>query len=237
MHFQLQATKRVGKGFKARVAGSLPAVVYGAGGATESINVSPSEFLKLYRSAGEASLIDLQLDGKAAGKVLIHEIQLDPVKDVITHVDLRRIDMNKELTATVEIKFVGEAPVIKEQGGTLVMTVQRVEVKCLPKDLVSNISVDLSTLKNFETVVKVKDLPVPAGVTITKPSGDELVVKATRALTEDEIKAMETANASLDVSKIESAKPEAPSEEGEAAKDGAAPAAAKDEKAKTEEKK
>lgn len=209
MNYTLTATKRVTKGQKVRwQTGELPAVVYGAGKETESLSLKPGEFLKLFRSAGEASLIDLQLDGQDTGKVLVQDVQHDPVKGDIIHVDLRRIDMHKPMTATVELKFTGEAPVIKEQGGTLVMTVHTVEVKCLPKDLISHIDVDLTLLKNFDVVVKIKDLAVPAGIEITKPHAEDLVVKATRALTEDEIKALEEKNAQLDVSKIESAKPE-----------------------------
>jgi hypothetical protein len=91
---------------------------------------------------------------------------------------------------------------------------------------------------SYEVVIKVKDLKLPAGVTITSPSGDDLVTKATRALTEDEIKAMEAASTSaVDLAKIEVAgkKKEDEAAEGEAPADGKA--APKAEEKKEEKKK
>jgi large subunit ribosomal protein L25 len=174
------------------------------GGAATSITLNQDEFVRLYKQAGEASLIDLSLDGKDEGKVLIHDIAYDPVSDEIIHVDLRRIDMNKTMTATVELRFVGEAPVIKEQGGTLMHNISEVEVKCLPKDLISHIDVDVSVLKTFDDLIKVKDLTVPGSVTITNPNAEDLVAKATPAMSEEEMKAMEEASKSaVDLSKIE----------------------------------
>lgn len=225
MSFTLTATTRQIKGQKVRYEGRLPGVVYGAGQNSESVSMKLPEFLKLFKAAGEASLIDLSLNGKDAGKVLVQEVQYDPVSDAIIHVDLRRIDMNKVLTATVGLRFTGEVPVIKEQGGTLVTTVQQVQVKCLPKDLVSHINVDLTPLVNYETVIKIKDLKLPTGITITNPHAEDLVVKAARALTEEEIKKMEEEAAAADVSKIESSGKKKEEEEVAKVADGVAKAA------------
>lgn len=235
MKFKLSANSRTEKGEKVRTKTVLPAVVYGMGGPATSVTINYDEFAKLYAEAGEASLIDLLLGDKAEGKVLIQDIAYDPVSDRIVHVDLRRIDMNKEMTATVELRFIGESPVIKAQGGTLMRNLESVEVECLPKDLVSHIDVDLTVLKTFDDVIKIKDLVIPAGITITSPHAEDLIAKATAALTEDEIKAMETAAVPVDLGKIEVAGKKK-EEEGE---EGAAEGAAKPEVAekKEEEKK
>ena len=203
MPFKLSANERAAKGAEVRTKTIIPAVVYGMGEKTTSVTLNYDEFTKLYHEAGEASLVDLFLNDKDGGKVLIHDIQYDPVSDRVIHVDLRRIDMNKVMTATVELRFVGESPVIKEHGGTLMHNIGSVEVKCLPKDLVSHIDVDLSVLKNFDIVIKVKDLPIPASITVTSPNAEDLVVKATPALTEEEIKAMEESAKPADLSTIE----------------------------------
>lgn len=216
MSYLLNAVARKSKGELVRAAGQLPAVIYGAGSDTLSLALVPQEFLKLYKEAGDSSLIDLVLDGKNVGKVLVQEVQSDPVSNRIIHVDLRRIDMNKEMTAPVTLHFIGEAPVVKASGGTLVTNLNTVEVRCLPKDLVSHIDVDVSVLASFEDVIKVKDLKLSAGITIVSPHGDDLVAKAARALTEDEIKAMEAAATEpADLSKIEVAGKKK-EEEGEA---------------------
>lgn len=230
MTFTLNAAARKEKGEKIRWSGQLPAVVYGAAGTTESLSLNPQEFLKLFKEAGESSLIDLVVDSKNVGKVLVQEIQTDPVSNRIIHVDLRRIDMNKEMTAPVVLKFVGEAPVVKASGGTLVTTINSVEVKCLPKDLVANIEVDISGLTSYETVIKIKDLKLPAGIKIVSPHAEDLVAKASRALTEDEIKAMEEAGKeAVDLSKIESAGKKK-EEEGAEGEEGTATAPKAEEK-------
>lgn len=223
MSFTLSASARTEKGAKIRNKTVIPAVVYGAGSDTGSLALDYKQFAKLYKEAGEASLIDLSIDGKNQGKVLIHDIQYDPVTDLIMHVDLRRIDMNKPMTAMVKLYFIGESPVIKEQGGTVVRHLEEVQVRCLPKDLISRIDVDLSALKTFEDVVRIKDLPVSQGVEIVGQSAEASVVKALPALTEEEIKAMEEAAKPADLATIEVAgkKPEEEGEEGAAGEEGA----------------
>lgn len=218
MAYLLQAVTRTIKGEKSREEGKLPAVAYGAGTETISLDLNYADFLKLYKQAGDSSLIDLEIDGKNVGKVLVHEVQYNPVKDTPTHVDFRRIDMNKVMQAPVALQFVGEAPAVKEMGGTLVHNLSQVTVECLPKDLVSSLEVTLSALKTFDDLIKVKDIVLPAGVTIVTPAADALVAKVLPALTEEEIKAMEEAGKNMDVSKIESAKKK---EETETATEGA----------------
>lgn len=236
MPFKLSANERTAKGAKMRTKTLIPGVVYGMGAPAASVALNYDEFAKLYAEAGEASLIDLLLGDKADGKVLIQDIAYDPVSDRIIHVDLRRIDMNKAMTATVELRFAGESPVIKEQGGTLMRNIVAVEVKCLPKDLVSHIDVDLAVLKTFDDVIKIKNLNVPAGITITNPHAEDLIAKATAALTEDEIKAMEQTAAPVDLSKIETAGKKKEEEAAEPEPQGGS-VQGKAEPAKKEEKK
>jgi hypothetical protein len=98
----------------------------------------------------------------------------------------------------------------------LVTALQSVEVECLPKDLISHIDVDLSVLTTFDVAIKIKDLPVSSGVVITEPAAEVLVVKASPALTEEEIKAMEEASTQpVDLNQIEVAGKKKEAEEGE----------------------
>jgi len=238
---KLSALTREKKGEDIREEGLLPAVVYGAGEKSRSISLPQSEFVKIFRQAGEATLIDLEIDGKNAGKVLIHDFQNDPVNGRITHADLLLIDMNKVITASVEIRFVGEAPAVKGLGGTMVHNVDAVEVECLPKDLVSHLDVDLSALKTFDDVIRVSDLPLPAGLKVVEPTADTIIVKAVPSLTEEQFKAMEAeaeAAKATDLSKIESAAPKKEeAEEGEAAEGEAGAAKVAPAGEKKEEKK
>ncbi len=226
MAYTLVATKRTATGSHARTSGKIPGVVYGAGGASENLTFDYPLLTKLYKEAGESSLIDLKVGGEDMGKVLFQDIQRDPVSDHIIHVDLRRIDMKKTLRAKVELRFVGEAPVVKASGGTLITNVTEVEVECLPKDLVAHIDIDLSALTSFEEVIKIKNVVVPAGVTVISPQSEALVAKVAAPLTEAQLKALEDTTApAADLTQIKTVK-----EEKDAVK-------AKEEAVKTEEKK
>ncbi len=216
MSYLLNAVTRALKGEKVRAEGILPAVIYGAGGETVSLSLSYVDFEKMYREAGDASLIDISIDGKDAGKVLVHEVQYDPVKGQMIHVDFYRIDMSKPITANVDLKFIGEAPAVKELGGTLVHSINEIEIKCLPKDLVSHIDIDVTTLKTFDDTIKVKDLVLPTGFAVVSLHEDDVLAVVTPALTEEQIKAMEEESKTADISKIEVAGKKK-EEEGEAA--------------------
>ena len=160
---------------KLRKQGILPGVLYGPKIKSQPIEVDLKEFKKVYEGAGESSLVSLSHDGKEF-LVLIHEIQQDPISEEVTHVDFYQPILTEEVEATVPIVFEGEAPAIKELGGTLVKEIQEVEVKALPQNLPHEIKINVETLRTFEDEILIKDLKTPAGVKILKEP-DEIIVK------------------------------------------------------------
>jgi large subunit ribosomal protein L25 len=217
MSFSLVVEKRQpGQAEAIRAAEKIPAIIYGP--QTEPISVAFGYriFEKLYTQAGESSLIDCAVEGgKEPLKVLVQDVQYDPVKGKIIHVDLRQIPMDVEMHATVELEFINQPPIIKEQGGTLVKAHEEVNVKCLPKDLVGQIQVDLAVLKNYTDAIHVKDLVLPTGIIVTDDV-NMVLAKVAPPLTEDELKAMEEApQASVDQIEVEKkGKEEVVGEEG-----------------------
>lgn len=223
MPFSLTAKTRVGgKADEARTMGEIPGVVYGGDRTTTTVvSVQGTDFIRLYNEAGESTLIDFSIDGGAPVKVLVQSVQLDPIKNLPVHVDFRQINMNKPMEVDVELNFVGEAPAVKDLAGTLNKALDTVTVTCLPKDLVSEITVDLSALKTFDDAIRVKDLVVPAGITIeTDP--EQTLAKVIPPLSEEELKAMEEVVAPVDLSAIEVEKKGKTDEE--IAAEGAGPA-------------
>lgn len=220
MLFAIAAQGRAGNAEAIRAEGRVPGIMYGAGSTPASLSVSAVELEKLYRAASESTLIDLTLEGAAPVKVLLQDVQFDPVRGKITHVDFRQINMNQELEVQVEIRLIGLAPAVKELGGSLVQQVESVTVRCLPKDLINFVEVDVSSLVNFDAVINVKDLKLPAGV---EPLDDAegVVAKVAAPMSEDEMKALEEAGTPVvDLSKIEvekKGKDEEAAAEGEAA--------------------
>ncbi len=227
MTFSLMAATRseVGKRVKnVRSAGSLPAVVYGPGVTPKAIQLNPSEFQKLYRSAGMSTLVDLSVDGSTAVKVLIQEVQPNPLTMRPQHVDLRQIRMDEELTVEVPIKFQGEAPAVKGMAGTLVHPYDALTVTCLPADLPHEIMIDLSVLKTFEDVITVADLKLPAGVKVLEDASTT-VATVSAPLTDEQLKKMEeSSNSDVTAVKTEAEEKkaaEAAKKEAEAAAEAA----------------
>lgn len=153
----------------------LPAVLYGPKTKTLSLEVGYKDFEKIYQESGESSLISLEVEGKKI-PVLIHEIQRDPLTDKIIHVDFYQVPLKEKITARVPLVFEGEAPAVKELGGTLVKIIHELEVKAKPEDLPKEIKVDLSVLKTFEDAILIKDLRVSEGVEILK-NPEEIVAE------------------------------------------------------------
>lgn len=191
--FALEATGRqmTLKPKAIRASGRIPAVYYGRGKASLSLELNYQTFRKVFEKAGENTIIDLTVDGKKV-PVLVHDVQFDPVTDKIAHVDFIHVDMEKEVTTSVKVTFVGVAPAVKNLGGILDVQKHEIKIKCLPKDLIHGIEVDVSPIVDYHTSIHVKDLKVPATVKILD-NPDDTVVTATPPRAEEETKPAEAA--------------------------------------------
>lgn len=214
--------EKMGKEAQAvREQGNIPAVLYGHGIETKSLEVAEQPFLKLYRQAGESSLIDLTIKDASPLKVLIHDIQRDPVTDRVIHVDFYQVRMDEKLTAEVVLNFVGESPAVKEQSGILVKGMNTVEIRCLPKDLIHQLDIDISALKTFDDMIHVKDLKFSEGIEVLSDPGNAIAL-VTPPRSEAEISALNE-QVTEDVEKVEVSgkKKEEEPAEGEAPAAGA----------------
>ena len=158
-----------------REKGFLPAVLYGPKIKSTPLEIDAKEFEKVYLEAGESSLVSLESGGKKF-LLLIHDVEKNPVTDNPIHVDFYQPDLEKEVEAKVPLVFEGEAPAVKELGGTFVRNISEVEVKALPQKLPKEIRVKVDSLKTFEDRVLVSDLVLPEGVRILKTPA-EIVAK------------------------------------------------------------
>lgn len=218
MSFAIAGKARVGDAEAVRALGLVPGIMYGAGITPVQFSVSAVELEKLYRNVSESTLVDFTVENSAPVKVLLQDFQFDAVKGKITHVDFRQIDMTKELEVDVEINFVGAAPAVKTFGGTLVQQLDSAQVRCLPKDLISSVEVDVSVLVGLDDVISISDLKFPVGVE-PLDAPDTVIARIDAPMTEEEMKAMEEGTA-VDLSKIEVSEKKGKKEdaEGEEAK-------------------
>lgn len=173
------------KGKDLRVQNLLPAEFYGKGVKNKSLQLNYGEFRRLYRTAGRNTVIELNVDGKEKLNALVHDLQFDPISDQVIHVDFINVRMDQVIHAKIPLKFVGVAPAVKELSGILTYNLDEIDVKCLPKDLISSIEVSVESIVNFHSYVRVKDLAVPANVTVLNPP-DEVVVTAVAPKEEEE---------------------------------------------------
>jgi len=196
-----------------RKAGQVPAVVYGNQKENKSVFVDGHDFDKAFMHAGYSTIVELKVDGDAAENVLIHDIDMDPVTNQIRHIDFFRINMNKAIRTEVPLHFVGEAPAVFQQEGSLFKNIEEVEVETLPANLPSHIEVDISGLDDFSKTIHVSDLKVGEGVEILTDL-EQLICKVEPPRSEEELAALEE--------EVGDAIPEGAEEEGgEATEEGA----------------
>ncbi len=179
-----------GKMEKVGEAGFIPANIYGPGVDNQNIRIKELDFIKVFKDAGESSLINLIVDKKDPIKVVVKDTQKNPVKDNFTHIDFYQVDMSKKITAEISLKFIGEARAVKELGGILVKSIDSVEAKCLPGDLVDNIEVSLESLDDYHKHIRIGDIKLPQGIELTADAS-ETVATVVEPVKEEEIKEVE----------------------------------------------
>lgn len=173
---------------KLRAQGKVPAILYGPKVKNLNLEIDLKEFDKIYNEAGESSLISLDIGGqKEKFLVLIHDIQINALTEKPIHVDFYQPDLKKEVESTVPLVIEGEAPVIKELGGTLIKKISDIEVKALPQDLPREIKVDISNLKTFKDNIVVKDLSVSSKVKILKDPEEIIITVSAPQKVEEEL--------------------------------------------------
>jgi len=151
--FNKNAARRV------RVAGKIPAVVYGAGQDAVAVAVDPKVITKILHSdSGHNTIFDLNVEGSAVVKAMIVDWQHEPIKGALLHIDLKRIAMDKAMIVSVPIQLVGVPVGVKSQGGILEHVMREVEVECLPNDIPSHLDVDVTNLE-LHGIIHVSDLP------------------------------------------------------------------------------
>jgi large subunit ribosomal protein L25 len=150
-----------------RKSGVIPAVVYAKGRASTDIKLNALEFLRktqgvkatqLFKLATKASDLDGQL-------VLIKQVQMEPIKETVTHIDFLAITEGTKIRVDVAISLVGEPAAVKFGEADLLQLAYQLEVECLPSDIPSVIEVDVSGLESGHSL-HISDLPLPANVVV-----------------------------------------------------------------------
>lgn len=184
MELTLQAEARAdsGKGVarKLRAAGKVPGVVYGAGQAATAIAVDRRELTHaLATDAGLNVLIDLKVGGDTF-LTLARELQRDPLRGDIKHVDFVKIDRDTAIEVEVPINVIGDSIGVRE-GGAIEHHLWSVKVSCKPGNVPEHIDADITNVALHEHF-KVSQLTIPAGVEVLTDPDENVVTVATPQL-------------------------------------------------------
>lgn len=180
-----------------RKAGHIPAVFYGKREASTPITLKQTEFMKVWKEAGESSVVTLNTP-QGPKDSLIHDVEINSVTGIPTHVDFYVFEAGHKVEVSLPIEFVGVSAAVKDLGGTLVKVLHELAVEAMPKDLPHNIAVDISALANFGDQIAAKDIPLPKGVEL-KANPEEMIVTVSAPREEKE----EEAVVAPDLSSIE----------------------------------
>ncbi|MBM4356900.1 MAG: 50S ribosomal protein L25 [Deltaproteobacteria bacterium] len=188
-HVTLKATARTELGKspnrRLRSSGQIPSVAYGKGTSQPlSLAVDHDALLGVLGSPkGRNSVIYLAVEGDKSYPVMVRDFAVHPISRRLLHADFITVDENAPID--VEVPFVthgkskGEA-----DGGTVLVGVRRLPVRCLPAAIPAKITVDVTPL-GMEEGIKVKELGVPAGVEVLLPAERRIViVKAPKSVEE-----------------------------------------------------
>src|ERR1700730_5559141 len=191
------ATPRKGKlnknaARRVRVAGKIPAVVYGAGQDAVAVTVDPRAITRILHSdAGHNTIFDLNVEGSGVVKAMIVDWQNEPIKGKLLRIDLKRIAMDKMMRVSVPIQLVGIPTGVKNQGGILEHVMREVEIECLPGDIPSHLDIDVTGLE-LHGLIHVSDLPHSGSI---KFLADENGTVAHVTIIKEEVAAVEEVDA------------------------------------------
>jgi len=206
-----------------RRAGKTPGNIYGRGLESMSIQVDHDELQRTIRASTANEVIDLKVAGESALRpVVIQKIQRNPLNSAYLHADFYQVSLREKMRAAVPIVIVGNSIAIDTYNGVLVHSTDVLNVEALPLDIPTQIEVDISKLRELEATIHVRDLNVPANVTVlSDPDVAVVKIASPRVGGDDELPSGPTAAAEEEEETTEGEE----GAEGEASSEEAAPTA------------
>ena len=183
--FELNCTVRtdLGKGASRRLRrlnDDIPAVLYGGGEDPVSLTIAHKDIAKATENEAFFSHIITLNVGKKKQKAVIKALQRHPARAILMHADFQRVSDKVEITVNVPIHFLNEDKCVgvKTGGGSIIKTLNEIEIHCFPKDLPEFIEVDMLLLGIGEAV-HLADITLPAGVASVALAADNNLTVAT----------------------------------------------------------
>ena len=175
----------------------IPGVLYGHGMEPLSIAVDRRDLrLAVSGAAGFNTVLDLTVDGPEGQRVypaIVKELQRHPVRRNVSHVDFIQVNLDETITVSVPLRLEGEADAVTQNNGLVDPAVDSIEVVTTPRNIPDEFVIDISSME-LDTVIRLSDVPMPAGVT---PTGDPDSPVVTVLTMRGEIAEIEAADAEV----------------------------------------
>jgi large subunit ribosomal protein L25 len=186
LHVRVREGRGTNDAKEMRLAGDIPGVIYSAGSETVAIAIKARDLRQAVTSHGIHSILDVAVDGKSARPALIKELQLDPVRDRVIHVDLHEIRLDQKINTAIRVNIEGHAEGVN-MGGALSQPTHELRVEALPAALVDAITIDVSTLEIGQSI-RLADITPPEGITFTDDPESTILATIAAPVSEEELK-------------------------------------------------
>lgn len=153
----------------------IPATLYGPGQPSENVQIDAKEFSRLPKGA-YSHMIELEMGKGKPVNAIIREVQRRGTTHEVLNVELYRVALDRKLTVTVPLKFVGVSTAVTIEGGQLIEVFQDAEIECLPGDIPDFIEADVSHITEIDQGLHFSDLKVSDGIKILNPE-EEVVAR------------------------------------------------------------
>ena len=164
------------KAGRLRRAGIVPVHLYGPGMEPRALQCNASQLIRVLATAGGATPIHVTIQGEPGNHLAFaREIQWDPKRDDLLHVDLLAADISRPVTAQVPIVLIGESAGARTVSGTVMHQLRTVDIQALPLEMPSEIELDISVMEEPDSVIRVSDLPIPENATLLSDVEDLVV--------------------------------------------------------------
>jgi len=155
--------------------GILPAVIYGRGLPSLSVQMKYMDARDLLNEHGKSTLINVQVAGEAQPRpVVVCQIEQNPVTRALQHLDFYQVDLSRLIRAHIPVILKGTAPAVARWGGLLVQGLEHVEVESLPQTMPLHLEVQVASLGAIGDHLLLSAVRAPAGVKVLTP-GDSVV--------------------------------------------------------------
>ena len=145
--------------------GFVPAVVYNAKTESKNIMLDTSTAKQILKNATSTTILDTELDGKSF-KVVVKEIDINPVTEELRHISFFEIDESKDMVFSIPFEIIGISPAVKNNLGVLVEVMDSIEVRCKVNDLIPSIKVDISGLEHPGQSISIDELEIPKNISL-----------------------------------------------------------------------